>query len=306
MFVALRRITKAGFVGFWRNAYVSLAAIFVIMVVLFVIGATIFLDRLLVTSLESLRGKVDINVYFVTTAPQTDIDQITDSIRALPEVAEVRYTTREEALEQFRARYRNNEITMQALAELNDNPLGANIAIQAKDLSQYEQIARFLEEQQALASPQNPVIETINYGRNKEAIDTLNSIILTVEKASFVVMIVLMIAAVLITFNTIRLAIYTAREEISVMRLVGASNTFIRGPFILQGVMYGFIAGILALLLWYPILIWLGPRTENFFQFNLFAYYVTDFSYIFATLVGTGVVLGLVSSVLAIARYLRV
>ena len=306
MFVALRRITKAGFVGFWRNAYVSLAAIFVIMVVLFVIGATIFLDRLLVTSLESLRGKVDINVYFVTTAPQADIDQITDSIRALPEVAEVRYTTREEALEQFRSRYRNNEITMQALAELNDNPLGANIAIQARDLSQYEQIARFLEEQQNLSSPQNPVIETINYGRNKEAIDTLNSIILTVEKASFVVMIVLMIAAVLITFNTIRLAIYTAREEISVMRLVGASNTFIRGPFILQGVMYGFIAGILALLLWYPILIWLGPRTENFFQFNLFAYYVTDFSYIFATLVGTGVVLGLVSSVLAIARYLRV
>jgi cell division transport system permease protein len=90
------------------------------------------------------------------------------------------------------------------------------------------------------------------------------------------------------------------------MRLVGASNMFIRGPFMLQGIMYGFIAGVLALLMFYPILIWLGPRTELFFEFNLFTYFVQNFAYIFAVLIGIGVVLGLVSSVLAVARYLRV
>lgn len=306
MFTALRRITKAGFVGFWRNAYVSLAAIFVLMVVLFVIGATMFVDQLLTSSLKTLQSKVDINVYFVPTAAQEDIDSIRTAVEALPDVALVTYTSREEALANFRERYGNNEITMQALNELEDNPLGANLAIQARELSQYESIAQFLEDQRALAPAQGPVIETINYGRNKEAIETLNNIMTAVKQASSIITIVLILAAILITFNTIRLAIYTAREEISIMRLVGASNMFIRGPFLLQGIMYGFVAGVLALLIWYPIMIWLGPRTELFFEFNLFTYFVSDFSYIFSVFVGTGIFLGFVSSIMAITRYLRV
>ena len=305
MFTAIRRITRAGFVGFWRNAYVSLASIFVLTVVLFVIGATMFVDQLLVTSLNKLQSKVDINVYFVPTAPPEEVQAIVQAVEALPDVAMVTFTSREEALANFRAKYGNNEITMQALNELNENPLGATIAIQAKELSQYESISQFLEERR-LASPQNPVIETVNYGRNKEAITTLNSIIDTVQRASSIIMIALILAAILITFNTIRLAIYTAREEISIMRLVGASNMFIRGPFLLQGVMYGFVAGVLALLIWYPIMVWLGPRTEAFFEFNLFTYFINDFSYIFGVMVGVGIFLGFVSSILAIARYLRV
>ena len=98
MFTALRRITKAGFVGFWRNAYVSLASIFVLMVVLFVIGATMFVDQLLTTSLQSLQNKVDINVYFVPSAPQEEIDAIRTAVAALPDVATVTYTSREDAL----------------------------------------------------------------------------------------------------------------------------------------------------------------------------------------------------------------
>ena len=116
----------------------------------------------------------------------------------------------------------------------------------------------------------------------------------------------LVVASILITFNTIRLAIYTTREEISIMRLVGAGNAFIRGPFMLQGVMYGVIAGLIALLLLYPILLWIGPETEEFFEFNLFSYFVSHFSYIFGVVIGSGIVLGLISSILAVSRYLRV
>ncbi len=306
MMTGIRRIMRAGFVGFWRNAYVSLASVFVITVALFVIGSTMFIDQLLTTSLSTLQQKVDINVYFVPTASQDDIDAIRTAVGALPDVASVTYTSREDALEEYRARNQNDEIAMQALAELDDNPLGANLAIQARETSQYESIARFLEEKRELAAQQTPVIDEINYARNKESIDALTSIIGAVEQASFAVMIVLIVAAILITFNTIRLAIYTAREEISIMRLVGASNMFIRGPFMLQGVMYGFVAGVFSLLIFYPILVWLGPLTESFFEFNLFTYFVSNFSYIFGVLIGIGVVLGLVSSLLAVARYLRV
>ncbi len=305
MLTGIRRIVKAGFVGFWRNAYVSLASVFVITVALFVIGSTMFIDQLLTTSLQSLQSKVDINVYFVPSASQDEVDAIRTAVAALPDVAAVTYTSREEALARYRERNQNDEIAMQALAELDENPLGANLAIQARETSQYENIARFLEERRDSAT-QTPVIDEINYERNKESIDALTNIIGAVEQASIATMLVLIVAAVLITFNTIRLAIYTAREEISIMRLVGASNMFIRGPFMLQGVMYGLVAGVFSLMIFYPIMVWLGPRTEAFFEFNLFTYFISNFSYIFGVLIGIGVVLGLISSVLAVARYLRV
>ena len=305
MLTGIRRIVKAGFVGFWRNAYVSLASVFVITVALFVIGSTMFIDQLLTTSLQSLQSKVDINVYFVPNASQDEVDAIRTAVAALPDVAAVTYTSREEALARYRERNQNDEIAMQALAELDENPLGANLAIQALETSQYENIARFLEERRDSAT-QTPVIDEINYERNKESIDALTNIIGAVEQASIATMLVLIVAAVLITFNTIRLAIYTAREEISIMRLVGASNMFIRGPFMLQGVMYGLVAGVFSLMIFYPIMVWLGPRTEAFFEFNLFTYFISNFSYIFGVLIGIGVVLGLISSVLAVARYLRV
>jgi cell division transport system ATP-binding protein len=272
----------------------------IVMVALFVIGSTIFVDQLLTTSLNTLQSKVDINVYFVPDAPQEEIDRITTAVSALPDVASVEYTSREEALRLYRERNRNDEIAMQALDELDENPLGANIAIQARETSQYEQVARFLEEQQAQEEPHE-----INYARNRDSIDTLTAVIEAVEQASFIILIVLLVASVLITFNTIRLAIYTAREEIAIMRLVGASNMFIRGPFMLQGMMYGFIAGLLALAIFYPLLVWIGPSTEAFFELNLLTYYINNFGQIFGVLVGVGVVLGLLSSILAIARHLK-
>lgn len=305
MITSFRRVFKAGFVGFWRSAYVSLASVFVLTVALFVIGATMFLDQLLSVSLQTLQSKVDINVYFVPDASQDEIDRLQTSLTALPDVAGVTFTSREDALRIYREQNQNDEIAMQALEELNENPLGANLAIQAKEASQYEQIAQFLDEQRELESPNAPVIDEVNYNRNKESIDKLSGIINAVEQAGFIVMLVLLVAAVLITFNTIRLAIYTSREEIAIMRLVGASNMFIRGPFMLQGVMYGFISGLLSMLIFYPILLWLGPGTETFFEFNLLTYYLDNIVYIFSVLVGIGIVLGLVSSTLAVARYLR-
>jgi len=305
MVTSLRRIFKAGFVGFWRNTYVALASIFVLTVALFVIGATVFINELLSTTLQTLQSKVDINVYFVPDAPDEEVERIRNAVAALPDVANVQFTSAEEALLQYRERNQGNEISLQALDELDENPLGANLAILAKETSQYESIARFLEEQRELEQPQTPVIDEINYSRNKDSIDTLTSIIGAVEQASFTIMIILLVAAILITFNTVRLAIYTSREEIAIMRLVGASNMFIRGPFMLQGLMYGFISGVLALLIFYPLLVWVGPRTETFFELNLFNYYIANFGQIFGLLVGIGVVLGLISSMFAVARYLR-
>ncbi len=306
MMTSLRRIIRSGFIGFWRSAYVSLASIFVITVALFVIGTTMLLDQLLTASLTNIQSKVDINVYFVTTADEVAINALKTKVEALPDVAEVRYTSREDALTEYRLKNQNDSVAMQALEELGENPLGATIAIRAKNTSQYESIASFLDEQKAMETTETALIDEVNYANNKESIETLTKIVNAVERATTITMVVLILAAILITFNTIRLAIYTAREEISVMRLVGASNAFIRGPFMLQGIMYGVISGILALAILYPIMIWIGPATAEFFEFDLYVYFVNNFGTLFLTIVGIGVGLGLVSSILAITRYLRV
>lgn len=306
MWIAFKRIVRAGFVGFWRNGFVSLAAIFVMTIALFTVGSTMMLDKLLGVSLENIQDKVDINVYFVTKAEQSQIDALKTQLESLPDVEAVTFTSREEALERFREQHRNDETIMQGLDELGDNPLGASLSIRAKETSQYEGISQFLEDQRKVEDPQAPLIDEINFLKNKDAIDKLTAIIDAVERSTLVAMVILVVAAVAITFNTIRLAIYTTREEIAVMRLVGASNAFIRGPFMLQGIMYGLVAGVVTLLILYPIVLWLGPATEEFFQFNLFTYFVTDFAYLFSVLVGIGIVLGMISSLLAVARYLRV
>lgn len=306
MWHALKRIGRAGFIGFVRNTFVSLAAIFVMVVTLFVLGASLFMGALLDVTLGQIQEKVDVNVYFVTTVPEEEILSFQTSLQNLPEVKEVTYISREEALERFRERHQNNEVTIQALEELGENPLGASLAVRANETSQYESIAAFIEAERTSRGSTEAFIDRVNFFQNKEAIDKLTSIIQAVEQFSLVAMIVLLVSSVLITFNTIRLAIYTSREEISVMRLVGAGNMFIRGPFVFQGVLYGLIAALITLLIFYPLTLGLASFTESFFLFNIFEYYVSNFAMIFLIIIGAGMALGALSSVLAITRYLRV
>lgn len=306
MITSIKRIIRSGFVGFWRNAYVSLSAIFVMTITLTVICGIMLGGELLKVSLTQLKDKVDINVYMVTAATEDKIFALKSSLEALPDVAEVTYTSREESLAAFRERHKSDTLIIQSLEELDDNPLGASLAIRAKETSQYESIAAFLDEQRNLENADAPLIDRVNFNQNKSAIDKLTHIIDATEQSSFIAMLILIVSSILISFNTIRLAIYTTREEISIMRLVGASNMFIRGPFILQGIMYGLVSGVLALLIMYPATLYLGPHTESFFGLNIFNHFVTNFPYLFAVLVGSGILIGTVSSVLAIARYLRV
>jgi cell division transport system permease protein len=306
MVTSIKRIIRSGFVGFWRNAFVSLAAIFVMTVTLTVVGGVMLVNELLNAALVQIKDKVDINVYMVTTASEESIFALKGALESLPDVREVAYTSREEALEDFRERHRNDELTIQALEELGDNPLGASLSIRAKETSQYESIATFLEQRRDSENPELPLIDRINFNQNKSAIDRLTNIIDAIERSSYIAMIVLVASTVLIAFNTIRLAIYTTREEIAIMRLVGASNMFIRGPFMLQGIMYGLVSGVLTLLILYPAVLWLGPATESFFTVNIYNHFINNFSYLFGILVGSGIILGIISSTLAVARYLRV
>jgi len=307
MWTATKRIIRSGFIGFFRNGFVSLASILVMTVTLFVIGALLFLGAIFNSSLQELKDKVDVNVYFVTSAPEESILSLKSSLEALPEVSKVTYITREQALANFQERHKNDQLTLQALEELSENPLGASLSIKAKETSQYEGIATFLQGGSALGTNGAPIIDKVNYFQNKTAIDKLSSIIDSANRVGLAITLILIIASVIITFNTIRLAIYTSRDEINVMRLVGASNMYVRGPFVFAGVLYGVIAALVTLLLFYPLALSLGPTTEKFFgSINIFSYYAENFVRIFIIIFFSGIVLGGVSSFLAVRKYLKV
>ncbi len=305
VWVNLKRIFKSGFISFCRNAFVSLSSVLIMVVTLFLIGSILFSSALLKSSLEVIRDKVDINVYFTTVAPEEDILSFKKQIEALPEVAKVEYVSREKALENFRARHENDQITLQALDELSDNPLGAVLNVKAKDTAQYESIANYLN-QKNLASGDNSIIDKINYYQNKDAIERLTKLINSGERVGFILAIIFALISILITFNTLRLAIFTAKEEISVMQLVGANYMYVRGPFIVVGILYGVTAGILTLILFYPLTYWLNKYTETFFAGNgIFTYYIHNFGQLFLIIMGSGIVIGAISSFLAVRRYLN-
>ena len=296
-----KRILRAGVLDFSRNAFVSFASILVMTVTLFTVGTTLFAGVILNSALIELRDKADVNVYFTTSAPEEQILQMKTSLEALPEVAQVEYLSRDEALAQFRERHKNDQLTLSALDELPDNPLGAVLNVKAKDLSQYEAIAAFLQDQQAASTGSASIIDKINFfdEQHRAALDRLESITASAQRLGLIVVILLILTTLAISFNTLRLAIYTSRDEIQVMRLVGAGAFYIRAPFMVEGVLYGLIAGIVTLLLFYPLTWWLGGV-------NIFSYYLSNFLYFFLIIIGTGVLLGAIASFLAVRRYLKI
>ncbi len=303
----MRRITRTGFFNFWRNGTVSLASVLVMLVTLSVIGGITFTGAILDTSLATLRDKIDINVTFVTTAQEADILTIKHSLEGLPEVLLVTYVSPQEALDAFKERHQNDQSILAALDELGTNPLGAVLNVKARNPSEYASVASFLQSDSALSGKGVPIIDKVNYFQNKVAIDRLTNIIDVADRLGFILTLLMAGISILIAFNTIRLTIYIAKDEISVMRLVGASTGYIQGPFAVVGIIYGVVAGLLTLLLFLPATYYVNSVTGNFFSgFNLFAYYLKHFLEIAAIVLGSGIIIGALSSTLAIRRYLKV
>ncbi len=302
-----KRILRAGVLSFWRNGFVSLSSILVVTVTLFTVISLIFTNVILEAVLSDFKEKVDVNVYFVTAAPEADILQIKSNLEKQPEVASVVYVSRDQAIAEFKDKHKDDYLTLQALNEIGDNPLGARLNVIAKDPSQYEGIAKKIESQNTLMAGGTNIIDKVNFRQNKDIIDRLTKIIAGTKQFGYTFALVLVSTSLLITFNTIRLVIYMTREEINVMKLVGASSMYVRGPFIVGGMMYGAVSALLAMILFYPITLWLTGTTQDFFGgVNLYSYYLKNFFQIFIIVLMVGMSLGAVSSFLAVRKYLKV
>ena len=302
-----KRVLVSGGKSFLRGGAVSAATVLIMTVTLSIIGSLIFLSALLTFTLNSIKDKVDVSVYFVTTAAESDILAVKGQLEKLPQVENVTYTSAADALTAFRARHATDQLTLQALDELGGNPLDASLEVRAKDPSEYESIVSFLEASPTLSAGGTSIVDRINYSQNKDVIDRLALAIQATREIGFAVVILFAIASILIAFATIRLAIYVAKDEIAVMRLVGASNAYIQGPFIVTGVLTGVTAALIVLLLLWPATWYVGVKTVAWFGgFNIASYYSGHFLLVFGIIMLSGIALGAVASVLAIRKYLTV
>lgn len=303
--ITTKRVARYGLIGFVRNGFVSLAAVMIMTITLFVVGMLLVGGAALDSTLKQLTDKVDVTVYFDPSASTDQIMQVSNSLKALPEVASVDYVSPDQALATFRDRHQNDQLTLQALDELGSNPLGASLEIKAKETSQYESIAQFLNTQQKSDST-GSIIDKVNFFQNKTAIDRLTNIIEASRRVAIITAIILALSTILIAFNTIRLAIYSSRDEINVMTLVGAGRWYVRGPFMISGILYGIVSAMIVLLIMYPLMAWMGPGSQKFFgTFNVFDYFLSNFPYILCVIMGSGIALGALSSYLAVRRYLN-
>ncbi|HEY4494027.1 MAG TPA: permease-like cell division protein FtsX [Candidatus Paceibacterota bacterium] len=301
----LKRIVKSGYINFKRSGLISWAAVLVTTITLSVITIIILLQAVLYSSLGQIKDKVDVTIYFNVGAPESEILALKSSLEKLPEVKEISYTSAPEALALFRERHQNDYPTIQALDEINTNPLGAYLNVKAKEVSQYETIANFLKSDNALVSGSQSIIDKVNYHQNKLVIDRLNTIIGGAQRLGLLITLILVGISIIVMFNTIRLTIFISREEIGVMRLVGASKVIVQGPFMVEGAIYGIVATVITMALFFPGTLWLGSKMTAFFGLNLFDYYLSHFFQIFAILLLSGILLGMISSFIAARRYLN-
>lgn len=301
MITTFLRILKYGKQNFTRNAWLSTATIAIMTLTLMVFSGLLIFNVVTKTIIESIENKIDISVYFKSTTSEDDILRIKSTLQSLPEVKSVEYISKDQALKIFKEKHSNDQTISEAISQLNENPLLASLNIKARNPNEYSVIAGYLNNDSI-----QPFIKNVSYAQNADVINRLNKIINTAKKGGWALTLFMSFIAILITFNTIRLAIYSNRESINIMRLVGGSNFFIRGPFLVEGVLYGIISAVVSLLLIAPIIYFISPYANVVVpELYLWNYFLSNFVLLLIYQILFGVGIGLVSSFIAIGRHLK-
>lgn len=302
MITTIVRITKYGWQNFTRNAWLSTATIAVMVLALSVFLGLIVFNVMTGTIISSIENKINISVYFKADTAEDDILNVQSQLKSMAEVASVDYVSKDQALAAFEQKHQNDPTISQALDQLGSNPLLASLNIRAQRPDQYQIIADYLNNNSSI----QPFVEKISYAENASIIDRLNGILTIAQRGGIGLTVFMSLIAILITFNTIRLAIYSNRESITIMRLVGGSNFFVRGQFLVEGVVYGIVSAIVSMLLIAPIIYFISPYgTILVPEMDVWHYFVSHSPLLLVYGLLFGIALGLISSFFAVGKYLR-
>lgn len=302
-FFPLGRAIRSGVTHFWRNIWISLAATGVMILTLAMMSVLLLVTILGQNIIKGIESKVDITVFMADDAQEVAVMAVKTDIEGFKNVDDVTYVSKDQALSAFKEKHKDNPRIAQALEEIGNNPLQSALVVRASNTDAYTSI------NESLKSPKyERLIARVTYDDNSEIITRLSAVMKTTRRVGLGITGALGIIAVLVTFNTIRLAIYGYHREIEIMTLVGASPWFVKGPFVIEGILAGGIASIVTLIFFYPFLYIMSPKVGAFFvdnQFSIYNWATSNFLLVMFLICGTGILIGAISSVIAVQRYLE-
>jgi len=304
MFLHLLRSIKYGFQNFVRNVFLTVSTTIVMVLTLFGLGFFLIVNQLSSNAVDEVENKIDIPIYLAEDVKKDKAKEFQSYVQNLANVKSTKFVSEKEALEDFKTTYKDYPDILDSINILNENPLSVTIVVQAENIRDYDGIVDQIKRSQYAGS----VVKEINYEKSstKRIIDRLTRILDWVQNLQFVVMILLAFLAIAIPYNTIRLTMYSYRNEIEIMRLVGASNMQIKGPFLVEGVLFGVFGTIISATLLFTMVLSLPEGVGDFFSTNISSYVQQNALMIVSAQLAVGILLGAGSSALAINRYLKV
>ena len=302
--ITLWRIFKTGFRNIFRNAWLSTAATAIMVITLLVVTFFGFSAVFVNNQLAEVKSKIDLSLFIADEATQNSIKELQAKLIAQPEVKSVEYVSKEDALTKLAASSADGKKLAESAKEIG-NPLPASFEVKVKDLDTIKQANENLKKLDTAKIISESSLDKRDENR-QGIVENIIKISSGVARVGAVLSFLFLAIALLVIFNTIRMAIFTRREEIEIMRLVGATNWFIRGPFIVEGSLYGVFGGSVALLLLIPISRAIGPFiTQRLNAGAAIDYFTTHFGLAVIMIYSLGIFIGAVSSWFAISRYLR-
>lgn len=301
------RMISYGVHNFTRNAWLTVAATAVMTITLLSIFMTLVARDVLVNTVDDVQRTVDLSVYVLTDTPQEAIDTMTADLKKLENVEKVTYVSPQEARQEFAESRKDDERALRALNE-STNRFPGTFKVVVMDINDTSQLDRFTRTNETYQEYRDPNREPSFEGSGRTIINTIGSWVGLAERAGYILSAIFVALSSLIIFNTIRMAIFNRKEEIQMMKLIGADRHFIRGPFIVEAVVYGFIAAVVATGVGIAIMLRLQngltdfgaaiDPTVNLILGNLWL--------VLPGMMVLGAIIGVMSSLLATRRYLKI
>ena len=304
--ITLWRITHTGIVNFIRNISLAIAAMAVMVVTLTIVLFSLITNATFNNTIDQITSKIDVSVFLKDSDTKTQTDQLLAQLKKLPNVKSVSYLSKDQALKQYEKQNAGNEQLLTAINETS-NPLPATILVKPVDLNKIQDIKDFLSKPDVAALQSD---QPSYSGDRKEAIDKITHATNVLRKIGIIAIVGFTIICALIIFNTIQMAIFNRRDEIQIQRLLGASTNYIRGPFIVESVIYGILSAVISVLIINAAFLAssnaLQASSLGLLDINYASsYFGSHFFELLAIQLVLGIVIGAVSSTIATRRYLK-
>ena len=291
-----------GWQNLTREGGIAVANVFIIMIPILLTSSLFMIKDVSAFLVKQLQQKADISVYFNESVSEDDIMKVKDRIKAIPGIDQVDYVSKDQAMDEFAKRHESDPVLLESLQEVNGNPFQSLLNVSAVSADKYTEVQDLLAGQDYV-----DMIGKVNFNEKKEVIEKIFSLTAGAQRIGLILFAVLGVISVVVTFNTVSMAIHSRGVEVGIQRIVGASRWFVRGQFLVEGLIFGILAAVFSLLVSAAACWYLDPRLEIMLSgMSIWQNFTAGMWTLFGLQLVIGAGLGMFSSVIAVSRHLKV